>query len=204
MPTRSAERNCRVLLLRPSRSLAWLGALALAGTWPSLYKAGPPPAHTGGFGEPTCRACHSDAGLNEPGGELAVVGAPAAYQPGHDYTLEVTLQQAGMLRAGFQLAVRFVDGPAAGKQGGTLMPSDPRTAVVWDTVTRVAYIEHTASGTASTSGAARWTFRWTAPTAAEGARAVVVHVAANAANDDDSPLGDLIYATAVRVPAARR
>jgi hypothetical protein len=46
----------------------------------------------------------------------------------------------------------------------------------------------------------RWTFRWTAPADAPG-RAVVFHVAANAANDDDSPLGDFIYARALRVLA---
>ena len=132
--------------------MSWsLGALALAGASLAAvprYKDGPPPGHTGGFGEPTCRACHSDAGLNEPGGDVAISGAPAAFEPGRRYELEVVLRRAGMLRAGFQLAARVAEGEAP----GVLRPSDGRTAVVWDSVTRVGYIEHTTAGTAVVSG----------------------------------------------------
>ena len=183
--------------------MSWsLGALALAvaslAALP-LYKDGPPPGHTGGFGEPTCRACHSDAGLNEPGGEVTITGAPAAYEPGRTYQLQVILRRAGMLRAGFQLAARVAEGPDAGRPGGVLTPSDGRTAVVWDTVSHVGYIEHTAAGTALQAAVGRWVVRWTAP-----ARGIVeFDVAGNAANDDDSPLGDFIYATALRVAPAR-
>jgi hypothetical protein len=186
-------------------------ALALAAAAaPARFKEGPPPAHTGGFGEPTCRQCHSDAGLNDPGGRLALAGVPSAYQPGRTYELAVSLERAGMLRAGFQLAARFAAGAGggaggeAGRQAGALAPADDRTAVVFDSGTGISYIEHTLVGTALASGtaAARWTFRWTAPAAPGGA--VVMHLTANAANDDDSPLGDFIYATAVSVAAGRR
>src|SRR5437667_371998 len=78
----------------------------------------------GGFGEPTCRACHSDAGLNEPGGELAITGAPAGYEAGRTYQLEIVLRRAGMLRAGFQLAARFADGSPAGAPAGVVEPVD--------------------------------------------------------------------------------
>ena len=54
-----------------------------------LYPEEPPPAHTGGFGEPTCLQCHFDGALNEPGGELRVEGLPEAYMPGETYTLDV-------------------------------------------------------------------------------------------------------------------
>ena len=162
-----------------------------------LFKTGPPPGHTGGFGEPTCRACHSDAGLNEPGGELALTGAPAGYAPGRTYELEVVLRRAGMLRAGFQLAARFADGPAAGTPAGVLAPGDGRSMVIQDTLSHVSYIEHNLAGTALAGDAGRWKLRWTAPTNARGA--VVFNVAGNAANDDDSPLGDFIYTTALRV-----
>ncbi len=175
------------------------GALALIA---AFFKKGPPPAHTGGFGEPTCRECHFDAGLNEPGGGVAIAGAPDRYTAGRTYELAVTLRRAGMLRGGFQLAARFADGDSLGRQAGALAPTDARTAVVWDTTTHVGYIEHTEAGSAVTNAAVRWTIRWTAPAAARGA--VIFHVAANAANDDDSPLGDFIYTTALQVPAARR
>jgi len=183
-----------------------LAALALAGASLaalSLYKDGPPPAHTGGFGEPTCRECHSDAGLNEPGGELSIAGAPPVYQPGRTYQLDIVLRRAGMLRAGFQLAARFAEGDATGTSAGLLTPGDGRSKVIWDTLSHVAYVEHTQAGTALRGDAGRWTVGWTAP--AGNARGVVeFDVAGNAANDDDSPLGDFIYTHALRVAPARR
>lgn len=167
-----------------------------------LFKTGPPPGHTGGFGEPTCRACHSDAGLNEPGGTLTISGAPGAYEPGRTYELEVVLRRAGMLRGGFQLAARFADGAAAGTQAGVLAPRDGRSTVIWDTVSHISYIEHNLGGTALVGDAGRWTVRWTAPAKAGGG--VIFSTAANAANDDDSPLGDFIYTTALRVASTRQ
>ena len=162
------------------------------------FKNGPPPAHTGGFGEPTCRECHSDSDLNEPGGTLAIGGVPRSYVPGRAYELEIILRRAGMLRAGFQLAARYETGDSPGRPAGTLAPTDGRTAVVWDTTTHVSYIEHTFPGSNVTGARTRWTIRWTAPAAPAPPGAVIFHVAANAANDDDSPLGDFIYTTLKR------
>jgi len=182
-----------------------LGVLVLAGASLAavpLFRAGPPTAHTGGFGEPTCRACHSDAGLNEPGGELAITGAPATYELGRTYQLEVVLRRAGMLRAGFQLAARFADGAAAGSPAGVLAPGDGRSVVIWDTLSHVSYIEHTQIGTDMRGDAGRWLVSWTAPADARGV--VAFHAAGNAANDDDSPLGDFIYTAALRVAPAHR
>ncbi len=167
-----------------------------------LFKTGPPPGHTGGFGEPTCRACHSDAGLNEPGGELTISGVPVAYEAGRAYELEVVLRRAGMLRGGFQLATRFADGAAAGTQAGVLAPRDGRSTVIWDTVSHISYIEHNLAGTALVGDAGRWIVRWTAPAKAGGV--VIFNTAANAANDDDSPLGDFIYTTTLRVASTRQ
>jgi hypothetical protein len=101
-----------------------------------------------------------------------------------------------MLRAGFQLAARFADGTPA----GALAPRDERSVVIWDSVSHVGYIEHNLAGTALSGDAGRWIVRWTAPGNARGV--VVFNVAGNAANDDDSPLGDFIYASALRVAPA--
>ncbi len=195
------------MLPRSSLSAVALSAAVSLAALSARFKEGPPPAHTGGFGEPTCRQCHSDAGLNEPGGRLAISGLPSAYVPGRTYELAVALERAGMLRAGFQLAARFAAGASSGRQAGVLSPTDARTAVVSDSVTHVSYIEHTLAGTALTTvEATRWTFRWTAPAGSGGERggAVVIHVTGNAVNDDDSPLGDFIYASVVQVAAERR
>ena len=128
-----------------------------------------------------------------------ISGVPDAYQPGRSYDLEVVLRRAGMLRGGFELSARFKGQGMfpGGQQAGTLTPADGRTAVVWDTTRHVAYIEHTVSGSALVDSVGRWRFRWTAPPTAAGA--VVLHVAANAANDDDSPLGDYIYTRALDI-----
>lgn len=176
----------------PLRFLS-LGGLALAGA--ALFKDGPPPAHTGGFGEPTCRQCHADAALNEPGGALTLGGVPRGYEPGRAYDLVVSLRRAGMLRGGFQAAARFAEAAQAGRQAGTLAPVDQRAKIVRDTLTGVGFAEHSFAGTTVAGDSIRWVLRWTAP--AESRGPIVFHVAANAANDDDSPLGDFIYTTSL-------
>jgi hypothetical protein len=176
---------------------------ALGWAWP-VYRDGPPPAHTGGFGEPLCNECHFGAPLNDSTGTLTIE-APSVYEPGHAYRLVVRLDQPAMEVAGFQLAVRFADGKRSGTQAGVVSPGDDRTTVTADTATGVAYGHHAVSGTALTApGTARWAVEWVAPT---GDDAVVVHVAANAANDDASEFGDLVYATSRRIqpaPASRQ
>jgi len=54
---------------------------------------GPPVAHTGGFGEPTCQACHQGEPLNAPGGSLRIEGLPQRYEPGRAYTLTMVLRR---------------------------------------------------------------------------------------------------------------
>ncbi len=130
-------------------------------------------------------------------------GVPRSYTAGRTYELKVLLRRAGMLRGGFQLAARFEDGDSVGRPAGTLEPADARTKVAWDTTTHIGYIEHSAVGTSVINAATEWKIRWTAP-APRGL--VVFNVAANAANDDDSPLGDFISTTAKRTytPPPRR
>ena len=135
---------------------------------------------------------------------MTIAGAPEVYSPGKTYDMVVSVERAGLSRAGFQLAARFADGRAAGTQAGALAPNGPvgRSAVTWDSLRRVSYIQHTDQGTRLDSGAAgrRWSFRWTAPERTQGV--VVIHVAGNAANDDNSPFGDFIYTTVVRIPVS--
>ena len=155
------------------------------------HAAGPPAAHTGGFGEPTCRECHTGGELNAPGGTLRIVGLPAQYTPGTRYEIGVVLQSDDMTFAGFQGAVRFAEGGARGDQAGDIDPVDPRVAVAVDWLTHTQYVQHAAAeDRIDPGGVVTWTFGWTAPDARD---AVMLHVAANSANGDDSPLFDLVY-----------
>jgi hypothetical protein len=176
-------------------ALAAACALALA-TAPRAglgYVDGPPPAHTGGFGEPTCDTCHSGAAVDSGGVALQVI-APSTFTPGAEHGIEVRLVQPGMRRAGFQLSARFAGGALAGRQAGELVaagPPEPPVRVV--AAHAVSYAGHTlASAEPIDGGTARWRLRWHAPAGA-AVSAVVFHAAANAADYDDSELGDRVY-----------
>lgn len=160
-------------------------ALALAAAEGRAYEDGAPPAHTGGFGEPDCSACHSDGDKNAPGGELRVEGLPASYAPRESYRLSVVLRHPELASGGFQLAMRT----AAGEAAGEFVPASERTQIVTEGGQR--YLQHTREGTnTETDGRIRWDFAWRAP---ETQEPLVLNIAANAANDDISALGDYIY-----------
>lgn len=159
----------------------WMGT---AGAHPD----GAPPAHTGGFGEPSCHACHFDAPVTDEG--VRIEGLPGRFTPGERYELELVLEHATLRTAGFQLAVRDTDG----RQAGSLEPVDGATTRVEQD--GIGYLNQTRAGDG------RWRFTWTAPA---GTHAVVFHVAANAANDDRSEFGDriVIHEALTRMARAR-
>lgn len=149
------------------------------------YPDNPPPAHTGGFGEPTCHQCHFENDLNAPGGVLSVRGLEKGYVSGETRSIEVRLSRPDMQLAGFQLTIRF----ANGQQAGTLSPVNERVTV--DITDQVEYIRHTKEGTRPlTSDSTGWKLKWVPPASTEP---VMVHLAANAANGDASEFGDSIY-----------
>jgi len=155
---------------------------------PPLHAEAPPAGYTGGFGESDCTACHLDAGPDLPGGSLEVRGLPSAYRPGGAYELEVILRAQGTERSGFQLALRHSDGRGAGR----LTPLDDRVQILAPDSLPTRYAAQTRSGSEPRSpDEARWVVRWVAP---EGGR-VHLHAAANSADGDESPLGDLVFTT---------
>lgn len=183
-----------------------LAATAVAAVAAGLhgYADGPPPGHTGGFGEPTCAECHRDAAA-EPGGvRLAVEGLPERYRPGERYALTVRLQAPELRRGGFQLAVRCLSGRRDGAQAGSLRGGGARVEVVTggptsDGAEPVAYAQQTLDGSLAGNGAAEpgvlsWRVEWTAPPEGRGCGGgpVAVDVAANASNDDASEFGDRV------------
>jgi hypothetical protein len=152
----------------------------------AAYDARPPLAHTGGFGEPSCRECHFD-GPAPPPEMLSLGGVPERYQAGVVYPLEIAILDTTARVGGFQLSARVSAGPHAGTQAGALCALGARVVVVADTATGVQYASHSGAAPADSL---RWRVEWRAPTDDVGA--VIFHVAANSANDDDSMLGDVI------------
>jgi hypothetical protein len=152
----------------------------------AAYDARPPLAHTGGFGEKTCRECHFD-GPTSPPATVSLGGVPERYRRGAVYRLEVIIRDSSAKVGGFQLAARVAAGPHAGTQAGTLCARDARVAVVADSTSRVQYASHAGAAPADSL---EWQLEWRAP--GEDVGSVIFHVAANAADDDDSALGDVI------------
>ena len=160
------------------------------------YPKGAPPGVTGGFGEGTCYECHDSYALNAGRaaglGDVVVTGFPKAYTPGETYPIKVEItHQQDPGAWGFQLATRAKETHA---QAGTLKPMDAHTQIL--SMQHIDYITHTAEGTFSNV----FEFAWVAPSAAPGE--IVVNAAANAANDDASPVGDYIYSTSLSMASA--
>jgi hypothetical protein len=172
------------------RAAALLGATLLWAPCLLAFVDGPLPGMTGGFGEPSCQACHWAPVVDAPGTRLRVSGFPESYTPGARYRVTVSLEEPDLPRGGFQLAVRFAGGEAAGGQAGALTALDEKAWIVAAGEPPVEYAQHSAAGTRARAGLLTWELAWTAPGAAHP---VLLHVAANAANDDASPLGDRVY-----------
>ncbi|MCY3698724.1 MAG: hypothetical protein OXH46_03655 [Gemmatimonadetes bacterium] len=184
----------------PAAALCAAGLFALAGVaavrpppHAPPHVEGPPPGHTGGFGEPTCATCHFGAPLNEPGAALQVLGLDGGYRPGQRHPVTVRFESFDMLAAGFQGAFRFADGDRRGAGAGEIRPLDDRVTVVRGE-NGTEYVQHTRAGSTPTDGVAQWTFEWRAP---DADAPVVLHLAANSGGGDDSPLDDLVYTLSI-------
>jgi len=169
-------------------------AVVFSATAARVLREKPPEAHTGGFGEPTCEHCHSGEPLNAPGGVLRIDGLPQSYEANHTYPLTVLLIAHELNVGGFEIAARFSDA----NQAGHFEVIAPGT-IVTTSKAGIEYVSHTLEGVAALRDTVRWSFVWHSP--ADARRAVSFHAAANASNDDASPLGDHIYTSTVTVSA---
>jgi hypothetical protein len=169
----------------------------------SAFKEGPYPNVTGGFGEQSCHLCHKDNPINAPGGSVTLDGVPPVFTAGQTYPITVTISREGLRRGGFEIAARFASGKQKGRQAGAWQPVDARVQLIPGAVDKVlTFVQHNLSGSrVAATGANTWTINWTAPTPASAP--VQFNVAANASNNDDSPLGDYIYLRMVRSAPAK-
>ena len=164
----------------------------------SAFKEGPYPNVTGGFGEQSCHLCHLDNKINAPGGAVTLDGIPPAFAPGQTYPITVTVKREGLRRGGFEIAARFASGKQKGRQAGSWKPLDARVQLIPGAVDKVlTFVQHNLAGSrVAETGANTWMIEWTAPS--DATAPVQFNVAANASNNDDSPLGDYIYLKSVR------
>jgi hypothetical protein len=162
------------------------------------FKEGPYPNVTGGFGEQSCHLCHLDNPINAPGGGVTLEGVPPSYVPGQTYPVTISVARDGLRRGGFEIAARFASGKQKGRQAGAWTPRDARVQLIPGAVDKVlTFVQHNLAGSrVLETGANVWTVDWTAPSRPAGP--VQFNVAANASNNDDSPLGDFVYLKAVR------
>lgn len=165
--------------------------LCLISTLLLAYSTGPLPAHTGGFQDSACTACHVDFELNSGrplGGDFSIVGVPKVYQPGKVYPIKVVISHPGQKRWGFQLASRF---QSSGLQAGELIPMDSHTQVT--EFDGLQFLSHSEAGTRMgiANGPIEFEFEWTAPSQDSGT--ILFTSAGNAANGNSDPTGDYIY-----------
>jgi hypothetical protein len=112
-------------------------------------------------------SCH---GAANSATTVSVSGFPSTYNAGQTYTLTLTVSNSTKVEAGFSLLV----------SAGTLGSAPVGTALNGTTE-----INHSTPQT-MVSGAANWTFTWTAPTSG----AVTLSVAGNAVNNNNGTGGD--------------
>jgi hypothetical protein len=167
-------------------SFAWCSAS-------TAFENGPPAEHTGALGQPDCSVCHFDNELNFQGGAVKLSGVPATYLAGQQYTITVTLEHSVLPIGGFQLAIQDIAGDPAGEL--TANQDDVKTMIADGT--KQVYVQHGKPRRKHDDDTQiQWTIVWTAP---DDQRDLIIAVAAVAANDDASALGDNVYTATARM-----
>jgi hypothetical protein len=190
------NRNRNLLLagIAAGAALGWLAFDPPAPREAGAISSRPPAGKTGAPDEGLCSECHNSNVVNDGLGSVAIGGVPMAYTPSQTYTLTVAVQHSGQIRWGFELTVlKNSDSTGVGALANTTLLTATQNA------SGRTYVSHSRlsgqDGTFLNFTSGAWTFDWTAPAAGEGT--VTFYAAGNAANGDNSPLGDFIYSTSV-------
>jgi hypothetical protein len=157
--------------------------------------SGSPNGYTGSpleFGGRTCGTnggCHGGGSTFQP--NMISTDIPSSgYIPGQTYQITATVVFAGRTKFGFQLSPQRANGNTA----GTMIAN---SSVQLTGSQR--YATHNSSSNTG-SGSRSWTFNWTAP--ATGLGPVTFYAAFNAANNNNSTSGDIIFNSSLVVNEA--
>ena len=191
----NGQKKGRIVAAKIAVGLGVIPALMFA------HKLGPDPRHTGAPGDTTCAIsqCHVGTPLNGGGGNVVLTtSAGTSYTPGQQQTITITINDSKAKVYGFQLSARLDSSPVLGQAGD--FTAGTQQIVLCDlgdlkvngkpcpANESVEFIEHSFPFTKNTI-----TVTWTAPATNVGT--VTLYVAANAANGDNTELGDHIYTT---------
>ena len=171
-------------------------ALLLSFSNSGVKSNGAPAGSTGAPDEQTCAksGCHSDAALNSGQALLSLDfdETTAEYEPGKTYNITVSLAQNGINRFGYQmLALRNSDNTNTGE---FIVTDSTRTQIFegYNLFADRYYMTYKYAGTEPYgTGLGLWNFQWTAPATDEGA--ITLYLAAVAANNDGTDVGDTVY-----------
>ena len=161
-----------------------------------------PASTTGAPGEVDCTTsgCHESYKVNSGSGKISarIENGLNSYIPGKTYSVTVEVEQASLLRFGFQMvALKDKDNSNV----GVFTPTDgSRNQVTpgYGNFSDRKYITYTFKSTSALLvGKSTWTFNWTAPETDEGP--ITFYVAGIAANNDGNDLGDYGYTSLLKL-----
>lgn len=169
--------------------LGW-AALGAAGLLPFAASAFPTGAPWSTLDRPddACTSCHMGSAPVAASEALSIEGLEDGIHVGETYSLTLRFDPAGAAIAGYLAGFR-----SEREEAGSVAAGEGQQ--VRETSVRSTEPQPAAEGGAS------WTFDWTAP-ATPGL--VALHIAANAANDDSSPLGDAIHVRTFEIEVAEQ
>jgi PKD repeat protein len=158
------------------------------------YEYGPGGGYANAPSESSCAqsGCHGGT-VGSPGTNLTIDNGQSSfsYLPDSTYTITVTFKSLNSnTTMGFETTALIANN---GSPAGTFTNTSSKTQKATFTVggnTR-QYIEHTSSGYIWSTGTAKWSFQWTAPSTNVGD--VKFYVVVNDANGDGTDGGDKIY-----------
>lgn len=179
-----------LIVLATAAEFQYPGDRPLTNTSHATYPEHLTGAFTGGFGEETCRSCHFDYDLNPDGGSLKISGFPENPEGGKVVGFKIKVERVDLGRAGFQMSARFTNG----SQAGTFLIGNNNQLVFTGDVggDSLQYVQHSTTGSkVDGKDSKTWMVKWRVPD--NELRPIIINVAANAANGDQSEFGDYIY-----------